>query len=231
VTDILTPSSMRVGDEITVTGTPLNAGGHPAVGLNPSWTQAGTPDDIITITPNESDQFEATITAVQSGTDTATLHVDDTFLDEHTASLPITVLDASRFDFWASDPTACTLVWRTTPEEGSVLYVRPDSEATATFTLHIRGRDSRSDRPFPTYALSDGPNLTTDNQRVLFGVSPGPTSADEEDVLVTLASSGADVIHATGVTDATSASIAGNLKIRVDGMTSVSLSYPGSAKL
>lgn len=226
-----TPSTLRPGEAIRLTGTPLDAQGQSIAALNPSWTQLGTPDDIVSLVPDEENQLEAVITGIASGSDSVTLAAEDFLLDPVAASQPITVLDAAGFLWRISNPVACAIlpVRETQGSQTYTYHVTPEGEATATFELTLFVVDSRSlagdHTGAPTYALSDGPNLTTDTQRILFGESPGPTSSDDATVLCTIAGGGVEVIHIAGVTDATSAPITASINFRIRALTSISLAY------
>jgi len=207
-----TPSTLRIGEEITLTGDPKDADGNPIEGNSPAWSQAGTPDDIVTVTPAG---ISATVLGVSSGTDTVTLNAFDTFLNQISASQPITVLDASRLTFEAYDPVDCELKW-----VGDVLHVIPLASGPAEFGLRIRALDERTERGGPTYAVSDGPDLSTDNGILEFN-GGNPTSDDDDEVTVDVVDSGDEVIHATAVTDATGVTITGTLNVRVRALTTV----------
>jgi hypothetical protein len=210
----LTPSTMRVGEEITLTGDPKDADGNPIEANNPTWSQTGTPDDILTVTPAG---LSATVLAVQPGTDTVELTGDDSFSNPISAEQDFTVLDASRFEFVPYDPVDCDLKW-----VGDVLHVIPNGTGSGAFFLKIIPRDSRSeDRGQVTYALSDGPDLSTDTQKLRFGGGGATTSNNDGDVQVDYVDVGDEVIHATGVTDATGATVTGDLSVRIRALATI----------
>ena len=152
----------------------------------------------------------------EPGTDTVEFTVLHPWGDV-SAEREITVLDASRLTFGVKDAINCDLKW-----QGSTLYVIPNPTGTPSFTLLVFARDSRDERSGePAYALSDGPDLSTDDQKLTFGGGGSPTSNDDDEVLVDAVDGGDEVIHATAVTDATGATITGDLQVRIVALSTV----------
>lgn len=212
-----TPSTMRVGEQITLVAHPKDAD-REDYELDPvevNWTpNVGAPSAIVTVTPDGVTNLTATVQADAIGSEIVEVEGND--FDNIAATQPITVLDASALTFAVIDPVNCSLKW-----VGAKLYVIPNPTGTPTFTLQVFARDSRTDRPFPVYALSDGPNLSTDTQKLTFGLGGDPTSSDDDEVYVNAVDGGDEVIHAEATTDATATPITGTLEVRIVALTTM----------
>jgi hypothetical protein len=200
---------LRIGEEIVATANPKDQQGNPVVAFGPAWGVIGTPDEILTVDP---DGMEATVTAVASGTETLRVNVFDHQLNLVQGLQPVVVLDAGELVLTARAFDGCLAHW----ENGS-LVVTPNHHAGASFTCFVEPRDIRGDGG-PSYALSDGPDLSTDNGLLDFDGSPTGTGTE---VLVNVLSAGSDVIRATAVTASTGAIIVGSLRVEVLALSSV----------
>jgi hypothetical protein len=203
-----TLTTLRVGEIMRATARVVDNLGEPIEASSPGWSDfAG---DVVGLVPVVN-PYQVLVSGEAPGADTLTFAAQDSFDNEVSEIVPVVVLDASRLDLRPSAPVNCRLT-RTKDRLLVYLDVEP---ADPSFTLTVVPVDQRANErgTMPAYALSDGPDLSSQHGRVL--LNGGPTSSDDLTVNVAATLRGEEVISATAVTAATGATITGTLALTI----------------
>lgn len=209
-----TLTTMRVGEVMRATARVLDNLGQPTEIENPNFSDfAGDVVDLVPVENPDAYPYQVLVSGEAPGSDTLTFNGRDFVDNGVTVEVPVRVLDASRLLLRASAPVACRLVQ---VKGRLVVHMDVSPEVDPHFTLTVvpvdeRYGQARSGGGEPTYALSDGPDLSSQHGRVVF--NGGPTSSDDPVVTVNSYQRGEDTISATAVTAATGQTITGSLNV------------------
>lgn len=162
---------LRIGDERDAQGNVLDQLGTGADHVNPDWSKSGSNPDVVTLTPAAN---ECVVEAVESGDINVLFTAEDIVSGAGVqATIPIRVLDASRFIFAFSSPTNLTVGQAVL---GGITYqALLPSAAGATVVVTATPRDELDGgvQPSSTYAAGlTGITWTRTGTAVSFNGSP-----------------------------------------------------------
>jgi hypothetical protein len=213
------PVRLEPGKLYDITATVLDSLGNPSMLDDPTFTQTGTPDEVVTLT--QTGDSTATVLAVAPGSDTVTFAGSDAFSNAVEAEVELEVGDATALRLVARDSENCTLTW---VSQGTVHVTVPAEPAgDPSFTLQIVPVNEQG-QSNGLYAFADGPNTVSTHGRVLLnGNGAGVPVEDDAEVACLVTARGAETFTASAITAGSGAVIGGVLQILVITASTASL--------
>lgn len=145
---------LRIGETRDALGNVLDVFDNGAAHVNPDWNKSGTNPNVVSLTP---DEHECEIEAVEPGTINVLFTAEDAVLVDSpgvSATIPIEVLDATRFTFALTSPSNLSL--NQVKHDGTVYDMLTPSSAPATVTLTATPMDELVSGTQPSAAYASG---------------------------------------------------------------------------